>query len=133
MNIAGQPFKTPTASAHQIEQQVERATQSITDHLVEHVNWQVGQLEAIVSKHTSLNNEGQQENRHDQYHPIDVAQEVVGPTDKWTGIHSKPPKLSILRGEEVPRKHEISFNRWLFEVRNIQQSYAKPLVRKAKV
>ena len=47
------------------------------------------------------------------------------------GFHSKPPKLSLFSGEEVPRKHEISFNRWLFEVRTIQQSYAEPLAREA--
>ena len=98
LDIKGQNFKTPNASAHQIEQ-VERATQSITDHLVEHVNWQVGWLEAIVFKNTSLNNKGQQENRYDWYCPIDVAWEVVGPTDKWTGFHSKPPKLSIFSRE----------------------------------
>ena len=49
------------------------------------------------------------------------------------GFHSKPPALSLLSGEEVPRKQEISFNRWLFEVRTIQQSYAEPLVREAIV
>ena len=65
-----------------------------------------------MSKHTSLNNNGQQENKYDQYHPIDVAWEVAGtyqPKD-W-GFHSKPPKLSLFSGEEVPGKHEISFNR----------------------
>ena len=42
LDITGQHVENPTASAHQIEQQVERATQSITDHLVDYVNWQVG-------------------------------------------------------------------------------------------
>ena len=31
----------------------------------------------------------------------------------------------------MPGKHEISFNRFLFEVRMIQQSYAEPLVWEA--
>ena len=120
-----------TGSAHQIYQKLERATQDIMDHLVEHVTKQVSQLEAIVSKHTSLNNEGQQGNWYDQYHLIDVAHEIVGPTDKWKGFHSKPLKLSISSREVVPRKHEITYNRWFFEVKTIQQSYAKPLIREA--
>ena len=47
------------------------------------------------------------------------------------GCPSKPPKLRLFSGEEVPRKHEISFNRWLFEVKTIQQIYAEPLVQEA--
>ena len=86
-----------------------------------------------MSKHTSLNNEGQQGNRYDQYHPIDVAWEIVGLTDEWMGFHSKLPNLSIFSGKEVPRKHEISFSRWLFEVKTIQQSCAKPVIREAIV
>ena len=58
-------------------------------------------------------------------------QDASGFLDKQIGFHSKAPKLSIISGEEVPGKHEISFNRWLFEVRTIQQSYAEPLVREA--
>ena len=95
LDITGKNSETPTVSAHQIEQQVERATQSIMDCLVDHVNHQVGQLEAFVSKHTSLNYDGQQENRYEQYCPIDTAWEVVGSTDKWMGFHSRPPKLSL--------------------------------------
>ena len=36
--ISQEKFQTPTVSAQQIEQQVERATQTITDQLVDHVN-----------------------------------------------------------------------------------------------
>ena len=35
--------------------------------------------------------------------------------------------------EEVPGKHEISINRWSFEVRTIQQRYAEPFVRESIV
>ena len=55
----------PPISVHQIEQQVERATQSITNYLIDYVNWQVGWLEAILSKHISLNDNGQQEDMYD--------------------------------------------------------------------
>ena len=97
LDIRGK-ISNPPASAHQIEQQVERATQSIMDCLVDHVGW----LEAIVSKHISLNNDGQQENRYDWYHPIDPAQEVAVPTDKWKGFHSRPPKLSLFNWGRYP-------------------------------
>ena len=36
--IRGENYDIPTVSAHQINQQVGRATQSITDWLVDHVN-----------------------------------------------------------------------------------------------
>ena len=82
LDIMGKNFKTSTVSAQQIEQQVERAIQSITDHLVEHVNQQVGHLEATVSKHINLNDKGQHENRYDRYYPVDGAQDVSGPVSK---------------------------------------------------
>ena len=78
----GKKFKTPSVSGQQIEQQIERATQSITDWLVDHVTQQVGQLEAIVSKNTNLNDDGQPDNRHDRYSPVDVSQDVSGFPDK---------------------------------------------------
>ena len=76
LDITGKKFETATVSAQQIDQQVERATQSITDQLVDHVNQQVGCLEAIVSKNTNLNDDRQDENSHDRYHPIEVTQDV---------------------------------------------------------
>ena len=82
-----------------------------------------------MSINTNLNDDGWRENRHDRYGPTEVSQDVSGVPDKQTGCYSKPPKLSHFNGEEVPQKYEISFNRWLFEVRNIQQSYAVPFVR----
>ena len=88
-------------------------------------------MEVIVFKNTNLNDEGQNGNRLDRYHPVQVAQGVWGFLGKQIGFYSKPLKLSLFSGEEVPGKHEISFNRWLFEVRTIQQSYAEPLVREA--
>ena len=91
----GKNSKTPTVSAQQIEQQVEGATQSIIYQLVDHVNQQLHCLEAIVSKSTNLNDDGQDENRHDRYHPIDNIQDVSGFLNKQMGIHSKPPKLSL--------------------------------------
>ena len=51
-----------------------------------------------MSKHTSSNNDGQQENRYDQYCPIDVTWDAVGPGDRQMGFHSKPPKPSLLAG-----------------------------------
>ena len=95
LDITGKKFETHTASVQQIEQQVQRVTQNIVDRLVEHVNQQVGQLEAIVSKHTNLNDERQDNNKLDRCHPVQVAQEVSGFLDKWMGFHSKPPKLSL--------------------------------------
>ena len=95
------------------------------------MNQQVGRLEAIVSKNTNLNDDGHNNSKTDRYHPVPVSQDVSGYLDKHMGFYSKPPKLSLFNGEEVPRKHKISFNRWLFEVRTIQQSYAEPLVREA--
>ena len=124
----GKIFKTPTVSAQQIEQQVESVTQSTTNSLVDHDNQQVGHLEAIVSKSTNLNDDGQHENRHNRYHPVEVTQDISGFLDKQLGFHSKPPKLSLFSREEVPGKHEVSFNRWLFEVRTIHQRYVELLV-----
>ena len=95
------------------------------------MNQQVVRLEAIVSKNTNLNDDRQNSSRTDRYHHVPVTQDVSGYLDKHMGFHSKPPKLSLFSGEEVPGKHEIRFNRWLFEVRTIQQSYAEPLVREA--
>ena len=46
-------------------------------------------------------------------------------------VSLQAPQTKPFSGEEVPRKHEISFNRWLFAVRTIQPSYAEPLVREA--
>ena len=131
LDITGKNFKTTTVSAQQIEQKVERVTQSIANWLGDHVNQEIGQLEAIVSKNTNLNDEGQNGNRHDRYCPVQVAQNVLRFLDKQMGFHSKLPKLNLFSGEEVPGKHEISFNRWLFEVRTIQQSYAETLVWEA--
>ena len=48
-------------------------------------------------------------------------------TNKW-GFFPSSLNLAFLVGEEVPGMHEISVNRWLFEVRTIQQSYAEHLV-----
>ena len=93
------------------------------------MNQQVGRLEAIISKSTNLNDDRQNNNKTDRYHPVQVTQDVSGYLDKHMGFQSKPHKLSLFSGEEVPGKHEISFNRWLFKVRTIQQSYAEPLVR----
>ena len=59
---------------------------------------------------------------------LQIAQDISRFVDKRMGSHSKPPKLSLFSGEEVPGKHEVSLNRWLFEVRTIQQSYTEPLV-----
>ena len=67
-----------------------------------------------------MNDKGQNRNRLDRYCPVQVAQDVSGFLDKQMGFHSKPPKLSLFSVEEVPGKHEISFNKWLFEVRTIQ-------------
>ena len=60
-NITGENFETPTVSAQWIEQQVERVVQNIANQLVDHVNQQVGQLEAIVSKNTNMNDKGRTE------------------------------------------------------------------------
>ena len=60
----GENLETPTVSAQQIEQQVERTMQSITTWLLDHVNQQIGPLEAIVSKSTNLNDDGQHVNRY---------------------------------------------------------------------
>ena len=98
---------------------------------MDHVNQQLGWLEAIVSKNTNMNDEGQNRNRLDRYHPIQVAQDVSGFLDKWMGFHSKPSKLSLFIGEEVPGKQNTIFNRWPFEVRTIQQSYAESPVWEA--
>ena len=57
--------------------------------------------------------------------------DVSGYPDKHIGLHFKPPKLRLFSGDEVPGKHAISFNRWLSEVRTIQQNYAEPLIREA--
>ena len=58
-------------------------------------------------------------------------QDASGYLDKCMGFHSEPPKCSLFSREEVPGEHEMSFNRWLFGVRTIQQSYAEPLIREA--
>ena len=42
-----------------------------------------------------------------------------------------PDVYCLFSREEVPRKHKISFKRWLIKVRTNQQSYAEPLVREA--
>ena len=83
---------------------------------MDHLNQQVGQLEAIVSRNTNASDEVQDESRPDRYHPVQMTQNVSGFLNRQMGFHSKPPKLSLFSGEEVPGKHEISFNRWLFEV-----------------
>ena len=131
LDVTRKNFETPTVSAQQIEQQVERVAQNIANQLVDHVNQQVGQLEAIVPQNTNMNDEGQNGNRHDKYHPVQVTQDILGFLGKQMGFHSKPLNLAFFSVEEVPGKHEISFNRWIFEVRTIQQSYAEPLVREA--
>ena len=131
LDVTGKNFETHTASVQQIEQQVQRVTQNIVDRLVEHVNQQVGQLEAIVSKNTNLNDERQNRDRLDRYHPVQVVQDIAGFLDKQIEFHSKPLNKAFLGWRRYPMKHEISFNRWLFEVRTIKQSYAEPLFREA--
>ena len=84
-----------------------------------------------MSKNIHLNDESQNRDRVDRYHPVQVAQDIVGFLNKQMGFHCNPPKLSLFSMKEVPGKDGISFNRWLFEVRTIQQSYAEPLVREA--
>ena len=64
-----------------------------------------------------MNDEGQNANRLDRYCPVQVVQDVSGFLDKWMGFHSKPLNLSLFSGEEVPGKHEISFNRWVSSVK----------------
>ena len=87
-------FKTATVSAQQIEQLVERATQSITDQLVDHANQQVGCLEATVSKNTNLNDDGW----HEKYHPIEVTQDVLHfLTSEW-GFTPSPLNSAFLVG-----------------------------------
>ena len=82
-------------------------------------------------KNANLNNVRQYNTRTDRYHPVQVIQGVSGYLDKCTRFHSKPPKCSLFSGEEVAKKQEISVNRWLYEVRTIQKSYAEPLIREA--
>ena len=82
LHIMVENFKNPTVSVQEIEQQVEKATQGITNWLVNHVNQQVSCLEAIVSKCTNLNDDGQHENRYNRYQPIEVAQDDSGFLDK---------------------------------------------------
>ena len=48
-----------TSSVLHIEQQVERVMQSIANQLFDYINQQVGRLETIVSKNTSLNDDRQ--------------------------------------------------------------------------
>ena len=45
----------------------------------------------------------------------------------------KTPKLSIFNGEEVPEKHKISFEWWLFKVRTLQWTYPKSTIKDAIV
>ena len=90
LDSMGKNFETTTVSAQHIEQQVERATQSITDQMVDHANQQFGHLEAIMSKNTNLNDDGQHENRHDRYCPVEVTQDFSGFIDKQMGFHSNP-------------------------------------------
>ena len=54
-----------------------------------------------MSKNNNLNDEGQNRNRHDRYHLVQVTQDILGFLDKQTGFHSKPPKLSLLVGGGV--------------------------------
>ena len=84
-----------------------------------------------MSKNPNVSDESLNEGRPEKYHPVQMTQDISGFLNKQSGFHSKPPKLSLFSGEEVPGKHEISFNRWLFKVRRIQQSYAEPLVWEA--
>ena len=86
-----------------------------------------------MSRNTNLGDKGQNKGRPGKYCPMQMTQDVSGFLNKQTGFNSKPPKLSLFSGEEVPGKHDISFNRWLFEVRTIQQSYAEPLVREPTI
>ena len=72
----GKNVETPTVSAQQIKQQVEWATQDITNQLVDHFNQQVGHLEVIVSKSNNVNDDGQHDNRHFRYYPVEVTQDV---------------------------------------------------------
>ena len=95
------------------------------------MNQQVGRLEATVSKYTNLNDDRQNNSKTDRYYPVALSQDVSGYLDKCMGFQSKPPKLSLFSGKEVPGKHKISFNRWLFKMRTFQQSYAEPLVKEA--
>ena len=55
-------------------------------------------MEAIVSRNTNMNDEGQNRNKFDRYCPIQVAQDVLGFLDKQMGFHSKPSKLSLFSG-----------------------------------
>ena len=92
-------FETPTVSAQQIQQQIGRAIQSITNQLVDHVNQQVGHLEATVSQSTNLNDNGQHENRHARYCPVDITQNVSGfflTSDK--GFIPRPLNSAFLAG-----------------------------------
>ena len=85
------------------------------------MNQQIGRLGAIVSKNTNLNDDRQNNSKTDRYHPVPLRQDMSGYLDKCMGFYSKPPKLSLFSREEVPGRHEISLNRWLFEVQTIQQ------------
>ena len=67
---------------------------------MDHVNQQVGCLEAIVSRNTNFSDEVQNEGRPDKYHPVQMTQDISGFLNKQTGFHSKPPKLSLFSGEE---------------------------------
>ena len=89
LDVTGKNFETPIISAQQIEQHIEKVTQNIAHWLVDHVNQQVGWLEAIVSKNTNVNGERQNGNRYDRYHPVQVMQDISGFLDKWMGFHSK--------------------------------------------
>ena len=82
LDVTGKNSETPTASVQQIEQQEERVTQSIVNHLVDHVNQQVGRLEAIVSNNMNLNDDRQNNNGTDRYHPVQVLHDVSGYLDK---------------------------------------------------
>ena len=98
LDSIGKCFETPTASLHQIEQQVEKVTQNIANRLVNHINQQVGRLETIVSRNTNLNVDKQNNNRTDIFHPVQVTQDVASCIDKHVDFHPKPPKLNFLAG-----------------------------------
>ena len=52
----------------------------------------------MVSRNSNMNDEGQNGNRLDRYHPVQVPHDILRFIDKQMGFHSKSPNLSLLVG-----------------------------------
>ena len=121
----------PTSSVQHIEQQVERVMHSVANQLVNHVNQQVGRLEAIVSKNTNLNDDRQDNSKTDRYHPVQVTQDMSGYLDRWD-FTLNPLNSVFLMGRRYLGNIRLAltdgFSKWeLFSKVMLNHLWQKPL------